>query len=104
MAASLRTTVQAIQSAFPNEPVTAGVPSGPVDPSSVAAPLSHLKKLLANDDGEAADFILDAQPKLAKVLTGSEIAALSTLVSNFDFNGALKCISEIAARLTLPLE
>ena len=104
MAASLRTTVQAIQSAFPNEPATAGLPSEPVDPSSVAAPLSHLKKLLANDDGEAADFILDAQPKLAKVLTGSEIAALNTLVSNFDFNGALKCVSEIAARLTLPLE
>jgi signal transduction histidine kinase/DNA-binding response OmpR family regulator/HPt (histidine-containing phosphotransfer) domain-containing protein len=104
MAASLRTTVQAIQSAFPNEAVSAGMPSEPVDPSSVAAPLSHLKKLLANDDGEAADFILDAQPKLAKVLTGSEIAALNTLVSNFDFNGALKCVSEIAARLTLPLE
>ena len=104
MAASLRTTVQAIQLAFPNEAVSAGMPSEPVDPSSVAAPLSHLKKLLANDDGEAADFILDAQPKLAKVLTGSEITTLSTLVSNFDFNGALKCVSEIAARLTLPLE
>ena len=104
MAASLRTTVRAIQSAFPNEPATAGVPSAPVDPSSVAAPLRRLKKLLANDDGEAADFILDAQPELAKVLTGSEITALSTLVSNFDFNGALKCVSEIAARLTLPLE
>ena len=104
MAASLRTTVQAIQSAFPNEPVTAGVPSEPVDPSSVAAPLRRLKKLLASDDGEAADFILDAQPELAKVLTGSEITALSTLVSNFDFNGALKCVSDIAARLTLPLE
>jgi two-component system sensor histidine kinase/response regulator len=104
MAASLRTTVQAIHSAFPNEAVTASFPSAPADPSSVAAPLSRLKKLLANDDGEAADFILDAQPELAKVLTGPEIAALSTLVSNFDFNGALKCVSEIAARLTLPLE
>ena len=104
MAASLRTTVQAIQSAFPNEAATASVPSAPVDPSSVVAPLSRLKKLLANDDGEAADFIVDAQAELAKVLTGSEIAALSTLVSNFDFNGALKCVSEIAARLTLRLE
>ena len=104
MAASLRTTAHAIQSAFPNEPATAGVPSEPVDPSSVAAPLRRLKQLLANDDGEAADFILDAQPELAKVLTASEITTLSTLVSNFDFNGALKCVSEIAARLTLPLE
>ena len=104
MAASLRNTVQAIQSAFPNEVITASFPSAAADPSAVAAPLRRLKKLLANDDGEAADFILDAQPELAKVLTGSEIAALSTLVSNFDFNGALKCVSEIAARLTLRLE
>jgi len=104
MMASLRTTVQAIQSAFPNESAATSVPSAPVDPSSVAAPLSHLKKLLANDDGEAADFILDAQPALEKVLTGSEIVALNSLVSNFDFNGALKCVSEIAARLALPLE
>ena len=66
--------------------------------------MSRLKKMLASDDGEAADFILEAQPDLAKVLTGAEITALSTLVSNFDFNGALKCVSEIAARLALPLE
>ena len=39
-------------------------------------PLRKLKKLLSNDDGEAADFILDAQPALAKVLTGSEITTL----------------------------
>jgi len=104
MAASLRTTVKAIQSAFRNEEATAGFPSASVDPSSVAAPLRRLKKLLASDDGEAADFILDAQPELAKVLTGSEMTALSTLVSNFDFNGALRCVSDIAARLTLPLE
>ncbi|MFY9733473.1 MAG: response regulator [Candidatus Acidiferrales bacterium] len=104
MAASLRTTVQAIQSVFPNQAATASISSAYADPSSVAAPLSHLKKLLANDDGEAADFILEAQPEFAKVLTGSEITTLSTLVSNFDFSGALKCVSEIAARLTLPLE
>jgi HPt (histidine-containing phosphotransfer) domain-containing protein len=104
MAASLRNTVRAIQSAFPNEVVTASFPSAPADPSSVTEPLRRLKKLLANDDGEAADFILEAQLELTKVLTGSEITALNTLVSNFDFNGALKCVSEIAARLTLPLE
>jgi hypothetical protein len=66
--------------------------------------LSRLKKLLANDDGEAADFILDAQPDLAKVLTGSELSALSGFIGNFDFAGALKCVSEIAARLAIQLE
>jgi signal transduction histidine kinase/CheY-like chemotaxis protein/HPt (histidine-containing phosphotransfer) domain-containing protein len=104
MAISLATIVQAIRATLPNQPVTEGAPSASVDPASVVAPLSRLKKLLANDDGEAADFILDAQPELEKVLTGSEISALSTFVSNFDFNGALKCVSEIATRLTIRLE
>jgi signal transduction histidine kinase/DNA-binding response OmpR family regulator len=104
MAVSLRTIVQSIQSALPNKSVTEGAPSASLDPASVVAPLSRLKKMLANDDGEAADFILDAQPELAKVLTGSEISALSAFVGNFDFSGALKCVSEIAARLAIQLE
>ena len=104
MAASLSTTVQAIRSALPSEAATETAPSAPADAATVVVPLSRLKKMLANDDGEAADFILDAQPELAKVLTGSEITALSTLVGNFDFSGALKCVAEIAARLAIQLE
>jgi hypothetical protein len=61
-------------------------------------------KLLSNDDGEAADFILDAQPHLAKVLTASEITALRDFVSNYDFVGARKCILQIAGRFGLQLE
>ena len=67
-------------------------------------PLRKLTTLLSNDDGEAADFILDAQPALAKVLTGSEITTLQAFVGNYDFNGALKCVSEIAGRLGVELE
>jgi hypothetical protein len=63
-----------------------------------------LKKMLSNDDGDAADFILEAQPELAQVLTGSEISSLRDFVSNYDFIGALKCVSEIAGRLGLKLE
>ena len=103
MAASLQTTVRAIRSALPNEQVEQNGASAPVDLTSLVVPLSRLKKLLANDDGEAADFILEAQPELAKVLTGSEIAALGECVSNFDFSGALKCVSDIAGRLRLTL-
>ena len=104
MAASLHTTVQAIRSALPSEKVSDDGASATADPASVVAPLSRLKKLLANDDGEAADFILDAQPELAKALTGAEIATLSSCVGNFDFSGALKCVSDIAARLAIQLE
>ena len=80
----------------------AGAPSG--DPISVKAPLIRLKQLLETDDGEAADFIVDAKPVLAGVLTPAEIKTLSDRVGNFDFDSALKCLSGIASRLSLNLE
>jgi signal transduction histidine kinase/DNA-binding response OmpR family regulator len=100
----LRTVVQAIQSALPSEHIADSARAATADPSSVVTPLRKLRKLLSNDDGDAADFILEAQPDLAKVLTGSEITSLRDFVSNYDFVGALKCVSAIASRIGLQLE
>ncbi len=69
------------------------------DPATVEEPLTRLKQLLETDDGEAADFIIDAKPRLAGVLTSTEIKTLSDRVGNFDFDAALKCLSGIASRL-----
>ena len=102
--ASLTTVVQAIRAALPKEQAVESARGATADPSSVLAPLRRLKALLANDDGDAADFIVDAQSELAKVLTGTEITALRDFVGNYDFTGALKCVSQIAGRLGLPLE
>ena len=104
LARKLRTVVLAIRSALPSEQVAESTRSATADPASVVAPLRKLMKLLSNDDGEAADFILDAQPHLAKVLTASEITALRDFVSNYDFVGARKCILQIAGRFGLQLE
>ncbi len=104
LATSLRAVVQAIRAALPNEQAPESASLATADPASVAAPLQKLQKLLANDDGAAADFILEAQQDFAKVLTGSEITSLRDFVSNYDFIGALKCVSEIAGRLGLKLE
>jgi signal transduction histidine kinase/DNA-binding response OmpR family regulator/HPt (histidine-containing phosphotransfer) domain-containing protein len=104
LATKLRTVVLAIRSALPSEQVAESTRSATADPASVVAPLRKLMKLLSNDDGEAADFILDAQPHLAKVLTASEITALRDFVSNYDFVGARKCILQIAGRFGLQLE
>jgi two-component system sensor histidine kinase/response regulator len=101
--AALRDTVKAIRQALPVErPTDGGEVSS--DPAIVAEPLGRLKKLLKSDDGAAADFILDARPSLSKVLTSTEISDLSGYVGNFDFEAALKCLSGIAARLSLNLE
>ncbi len=104
LATKLRTVVKAIRSALPNEQVSESARASAADPASVAAPLRKLTKLLSNDDGDAADFILEAQPDFAKVLTISEITSLQAFVGNYDFVGALKCVSQIAGRLGLQLE
>jgi two-component system, sensor histidine kinase and response regulator len=98
---ALAPVVQAIRAALPAE-----VPYGPgsADPALAVEPLTRLKKLLESNDGEAAEFIIDARPKLAGVLTGAEIHNLAELVGNFDFDAALKCLSSIATRLSLNLQ
>jgi hypothetical protein len=64
----------------------------------------RLKSLLKNDDGDAADFILDARPGLSRVLTEAEMNTLAGQVGNFDFAAALHSLCDIAARLSLKLE
>ncbi len=104
LAASLETVVAAIRSALPDKQ-SAGVSGGnSADPATVRPQMLRLRTLLKNDDGDAADFILEAHPGLAKVLTEAELASLSEPIGNFDFAAALKALSGIAARLSLNLE
>jgi hypothetical protein len=70
----------------------------------MAESLARLKQLLETDDGEAADFLLDARPMLLKFLTREEITTLQGQVGNFDYAHALVSVSEVAARLALKLE
>ena len=92
----------AIRAALPQD--SAGNGGSSSDPESVAEPLARLKQLLESDDGEAADFIIDARPALSGVLTATEIEALSGHVGDFNFEAALKCLSGIASRLSLNLK
>jgi CheY-like chemotaxis protein len=101
---SFATTAAAIRAALPNEQAAGGNGGGSVDPATVLEPLLRLKTLLKNDDGDAADFILDARPSLSRVLTEAEMDALAGHVGNFDFAAALHSLSDIAARLSLKLE
>jgi hypothetical protein len=76
----------------------------PGDPVSVREPLIRLKRLLESNDGEAADFIVDAKAHLTGVLTPAEIKALTDQVGNFEFDAALKSLSGIASRLSINIE
>lgn len=100
---SLVAVVEAICAALPDNIAADGAVHTSADRAAVAALLTRLKHLLESDDGEAAEFIVDAQSSLSDALTGAEIESLSVLVGNFDFEAALKCLSRIVDRLNLNL-
>jgi two-component system sensor histidine kinase/response regulator len=100
----LDTALASIRSALPKEFAPDRSSNESVDAATVQLPLSRLKKLLENDDGDAADFILDTRPVLSQVLTPSEIDALVKHVGNFAYADALRSLSDIASRLALKLE
>ena len=95
---SVAKAVDAIKAALPKEEVSSNGKTR-LDPSTALKPLAELQRLLESDDGEAADFIIEARPVLSGALTDTEIEALGELVGEFDFEGALGCLSDIVARL-----
>jgi two-component system sensor histidine kinase/response regulator len=104
LASSFTAVTEAIRAALPVERVAFADTASSSDPGAVVQPLTRLRTLLKHDDGEAADFILEVRPVLSKVLTETEITALTDSVGNFDFEAALNSLSGIAARLSLTLE
>jgi two-component system, sensor histidine kinase and response regulator len=101
---SLDPVVVGIVKALPEESSGNGAGAASPDPATIKEPLIKLKKLLENDDGEAADYIVNTKSRFKGVLTPAEIKMLSERIGNFDFDAALKCISGIASRLSLNLE
>jgi LDH2 family malate/lactate/ureidoglycolate dehydrogenase len=104
LSGNLARAVQAIRAALAVGGSVNGDGTASTDPAVVVEPLRRLKRLLESDDGEAAEFIIDARPDLSAALTGSEIENLSELVGDFNFEAALKCLFGIASRLQLNLE
>ena len=101
---TLTATVAAIHGALPApEKIEAGV-SGNGDPDAVVRALSLLKKLLEADDGEAAEFMVEAQGSLTSVLSATEIEKLSRMAGDFDYGVALHALAGIADRLSLKLD
>jgi len=92
------------------EAVIAGIRAALVTAAPVAAAesadmavviplLGRLEELLANSDGAALDFVLEAQEALARVLSAEEFAGLTREVQNFAFDAALVELRAIAARI-----
>ena len=66
--------------------------------------LKQLKQLLANDDGAALDFLLEARERIDGIISEADLNALQKAVSDFDFAAALDCLTGIAQRNKFSLE
>jgi len=95
---------QAIRLALPVQQLATAPAGASANPDAVREPLRRLHKLLKSDDGDAADFILEARPVLATVLTEPELQAVTGSIDSFNFDAALSSLSRIADRLSLKLE
>jgi signal transduction histidine kinase/DNA-binding response OmpR family regulator/HPt (histidine-containing phosphotransfer) domain-containing protein len=104
MERTLFAAVAAIQKTLPSAEKVESTMSGNGDPSVVLQPLSRLKKLLEANDSEAAEFILEAKGSFSAVMSRTEIETLTRMVSDFDYESALRAVSGIADRLSLKLE
>lgn len=104
MEQTLFAAVATIQKTLPSTRKVKSAEHGNRDPLVVLQPLSRLKRLLEADDGEAAEFMVEAQGSMSAVLSQTEIEALTRTVGDFDYDGALRAVSEIADRLSLKLE
>jgi CheY-like chemotaxis protein len=103
LAVTLARVVDGIRNAIP-ETGAGGGSSPAASPATIVEPLARLKRLLENDDGEAADYMIETQDRLSRVLRPDEMKTLSERVGNFDFDSALMCLSRVAERLCLDLE
>jgi two-component system, sensor histidine kinase and response regulator len=100
---SLNPVVAAIRKAFPRASAESGTTPPPFDAKAIAESLSRLKHLLENDDGQAADFLLETRIHLAQVLTPAEMNNLSGHVGDFAYLEALNDLATVSARLSLNL-
>jgi hypothetical protein len=66
------------------------------DAKAASAAIAHLRALLESSDGDATDAFLALESALAGTLDQPRLQALSTAISEFDFDGALSNLDEIA--------
>jgi HPt (histidine-containing phosphotransfer) domain-containing protein len=58
--------------------------------------IAHLRTLLAASDGASEEAFHDLQAKVKSVVEEPQLEALGNLINNFDFEGALGKLGEIA--------
>jgi len=74
------------------------------DPLEAVTLLRHLKQMLADDDGAALDYLLEARDRIGGAISETDLNSLHKAVADFDFPTALNCLTDIAQRHSFLLE
>ena len=74
------------------------------DSAETVTLLRHLKQMLANDDGAALDYLLQARERIGGVISEADLDSLQKVAGDFDFSAALECLTGIAQRYNFSLE
>jgi two-component system sensor histidine kinase/response regulator len=104
LAVELTRTVEAIRNSLAAGATEVRERATASDSTETVTLLKHLKQLLADDDGAAFDFLLEARERIDGIISDADLSALQQAVSDFDFVAALDCLTGIAQRNKLSLE
>ena len=92
---ALTPQVQAIRSAF-GEAAPAAAPAAAFNAEAATAAVARLKSLIEANDGDAADAVQTVAEALAGKVDAQRLDALRAAIDEFDFDGALSKLGEIA--------
>jgi two-component system sensor histidine kinase/response regulator len=102
----LRKIIELLGSVLPKKApaVTDVRQSRPIDPKVLQRLLPNLYKLLADDDGEAVDYLDEIWDDLTKTIDKSSLSQLKNKVDQFAFDEAIEILQQIAAISNITLE
>jgi two-component system sensor histidine kinase/response regulator len=104
LAAELAPTMEAIRNFLAAGATDAPLRTSISDSAETVTLLRHLKQMLANDDGAALDYLLQARERIGGVISEADLDSLQKVAGDFDFSAALECLTGIAQRYNFSLE
>jgi two-component system, sensor histidine kinase and response regulator len=103
-AAELARLMAAIRNSLATDAADAPPRAPDSDPEETVKLLKHLKQMLADDDGAALDYLLEARDRIGGAISEMDLDSLHKAVADFDFPAALDCLTGIAQRHNFLLE
>jgi two-component system, sensor histidine kinase and response regulator len=104
VASELARLMAAIRNSLATRTADAPLPAPDSDPKETVKLLKQLKQMLADDDGAALEYLLQARERVGRAISDADLDFLQKTVGDFDFPAALDHLNGIAQRHNFSLE